>query len=624
MEYNKGQLAAISHFKGPALVLAGPGSGKTTVIAKRIEYLIKERGVPPSNILVITFTRAAAMEMQERFMKNIKNAPVYFATFHSFFFNVLKYAYNYNASSVLKNDTKKQILKGLYYRERMDLDSEEDFLRKIEEEISRVKSEGIPLENYYPVCTCAEVFQRFYRGYENELHSRGMLDFDDMMIYCRELFLKREDILEQWRKQFPYILIDEFQDICKVQYEIVKMLAAPSYNLFAVGDDDQSIYGFRGSKPELMLNFEKEFRGTKRITLDMNYRCDDNIRFLAGNVIKHNKHRFPKKISADKPAVNPVNIVKCKGVPQENSIILKKIREYLKNGLRLEDMAVIFRTNTQPSALAGKLMEENIPFVMKDRLPNIFEHWIARDIKAYISIALGSRSRRDYLRIINRPKRYIARAAFDNTGHEVDLDDIEDFYRDKRWMLERMENFRYDLAFLHDLNPYAGISYIRKGIGYDEFIKEYALEHGIRADELFQTLEEIMESAKDKKTYAEFFDYMEDYKRQLEEDIRGRDEKKEGISLVTMHSCKGLEYEAVFLIDANESIMPFHKAVLDEDIEEERRLFYVALTRAKTYLNVFYVEERFNKKLPVSRFLEEAQSGENFSEKRVKRSNHAV
>lgn len=609
MEFNKGQLAAISHFKGPALVLAGPGSGKTTVIVKRIEYLIRERGVAPSNILVITFTRAAAIEMRDRFRENIKNAPVYFGTFHSFFFTVLKYAYHYDSSSILKNDTKRQIFKSLYYRERLDLEQEEDFLRKMEEEISRVKSEGILPENYYPVCTSAEIFRRFYNGYERELHGKGMLDFDDMMIYCHELFLKREDILGQWRRQYPYILIDEFQDICRLQYEIIKLLAAPNYNLFAVGDDDQSIYGFRGSKPELMLNFEKDFKGTKRLLLDVNYRCDDNIRFLAGNVIKHNKHRFPKKIIANKPPVYPVNIVKCKNVAKENQYVLKKIRQYLGNGIRLEEMAVIFRTNTQPAALVGRLMEENIPFVMKDRLPNIFEHWIAKDLKAYISIALGSKSRKDYLRIINRPKRYIAHAAFDGMSREVDLDEVEDFYSDKKWMLERIENFRYDLAFLHDLSPYAGISYIRRGIAYDDFIKEYAMERGIDEDELFQTLEEIMESAKDRKTYAEWFDYMEDYKRQLEEENKKRDVEREGISLVTMHSSKGLEYEVVFLIDANESIMPFHKAVLNEDIEEERRLFYVAVTRARTYLNILHTEERFHKKLSVSRFLEEAENG---------------
>lgn len=605
MEYNKGQLTAISHFQGPALVLAGPGSGKTTVIVKRIEYLIRERGVAPSNILVITFTRAAAMEMQERFRKNIKNAPVYFGTFHSFFFTVLKYAYHYDSSSILKNDIKKQILKSLYLREKLDLEQEEDFLKKIEEEISRVKSEGIPLENYYPSCTSAEVFQRLYSGYERELHGRGLLDFDDMMIYCQELFLKREDILGQWRKQFPYILVDEFQDICRLQYDIIKMLAAPNYNLFAVGDDDQSIYGFRGSKPELMLNFEKELAGTKRIILDVNYRCDDNIRLMAGNVIKHNKHRFRKKITAVKSPVYPVNIIKCKNVPEENRFIMKKIREYIKDGISLEDMAVIFRTNTQPAALVGKFMEENIPFAMKDRMPNIFEHWIAKDLKAYINIALGSSSRRDYLRIINRPKRYISRESLGSS--KVDMDEVEDFYSDKRWMLERIENFRYDLAFLHDLNPYAGLSFIRKGIGYEDFLKEYALEHGAEGDELIRKLEEIMESAADKKTYGEWFSYMEDYKKQLEEEERRGDKEKSGISLITMHSCKGLEYEAVFLIDANESIMPFHKAVLDEDIEEERRLFYVAMTRAKTHLNIFYTEERFNKKLSVSRFLEEAE-----------------
>lgn len=608
MDFNKGQLLAINHFTGPAMVLAGPGSGKTTVIVKRIEQLIRMQGITPSNILVITFTNAAALQMQERFEKCFNNAPVRFGTFHSFFFSVLKHAYHYNASSILRNDTKKQILTTLFYSEKLEIEQKEDFLGKIEGEISRVKSEGIPLENYYPVCTSKEVFMRFYRGYERELHARGMLDFDDMMSYCHELFEKRKDILEMWHRQYSYIMVDEFQDISKLQYEIVKMLAAPSNNLFIVGDDDQSIYGFRGSKPEFMLNFEKDFPGTKRILLNVNYRCDENITLLSDRIIRFNKQRFKKNLESHKAARYPVNIVKCKDIRTENNFILKKIKEYCERGISVEDMAVIFRTNTQPAALVGKLMEENIPFIMKDRVPNLFDHWIAKDLKAYIEIAEGDRSQKNFLRIMNRPLRYISR---DSLGYgSVDLIKVEDYYSDKKWMAERICRLSRDIDFLKDLTPYGGLSFIKKGIGYEGFIREYAAEHSVSEEELFLTLDEIMESAKDKKTYKEWFEYMDEYKKLLENEERKQKQEKQGISLVTMHSAKGLEYETVFLIDANEGVTPFHKAIEDADIEEERRLFYVAMTRAKSHLNISYVEERFGKRMSESRFISELRNAE--------------
>lgn len=610
MELNKAQELAINHKDGPALVLAGPGSGKTYTIVHRVEALIRTHHISPSNILVITFTKAAAEEMQERFFKlmNGKGHGVRFGTFHSVFFTILKYAYHYDVSNILTPIEKSEILHGLYIKEHLELEDEKEFLSRIEEEISKVKSERLPLDHYYSKETSVETFQNFYYGYQKELNRRRRIDFDDMMVYVYELFRARADILSMWQKQYPYILVDEFQDINRLQYDIVKMMAGESKNLFIVGDDDQSIYGFRGSKPVIMRDFETEMKEVTKIFLDTNYRSDQNIVALAGNVIAHNRTRYLKNIQSFHPAENAVYTYQFQNVREESMVVVTKIMEYREKGIPPEEMAVIFRTNHQPRAVAGKLMEHNIPFYMKDYLPNLYEHWIALDLKAYIAIARGSVRRKDYLRIMNRPKRYISRDSLEYP--EVDLEQVEEYYQDKPWMQERIEQLSHDLAFLYDCKPYEGILYIRKGIGYEDYLREYAAEHRIDEEELFSILEEITESAKDYRTYEEWFLYINRYSEQLKEQQTKQQEKR-GVSLVTMHSAKGLEYEVVFIIDANESITPFHKAVLDEDIEEERRLFYVAMTRAKKLLHIFSVKEYYNKRLSESRFLEEMKENEN-------------
>lgn len=599
----------MNHKDGPALVLAGPGSGKTYTIVHRVEILIRTHHISPANILVITFTKAAAVEMQERFLRLMegKGSAVRFGTFHSVFFTILKYAYHYDASNILTPEEKGEIMATLYRREQLELENEREFLSRIGEEISRVKAEQIPLDHYYSKETSAETFRHFYQGYQQQLKQRRRIDFDDMMVYVYELFRERPDILALWQKQYPYILVDEFQDISRLQYEIVKMMAGEAKNLFVVGDDDQSIYSFRGSKPVIMRDFENEMPGVKKIFLDINYRSDENIVALAGNVIAHNQTRYLKKIRSFHPAENTVYTYHFKNVREESRAVVAKIMEYRDRGILLTQMAVIFRTNQQPRAIAGKLMEHNIPFFMKDHMTNLYEHWIAEDLFAYIRIARGSDQRRDYLRIINRPKRYISRDSLEYP--QVDLQQVEEYYKDKPWMQERIEQLSYDLAFLYDRTPYEGLLYIRKGIGYEQFLQEYAAEHRIDEDELFSLLEELTESARDYRTYEEWFLSIERYTEALKAQRQKQQEKK-GVSLVTMHSSKGLEYDVVFLIDANESITPFHKAVLDEDLEEERRLFYVAMTRARKLLHIFSVGKYYNKKLSESRFLEEMKENE--------------
>lgn len=609
--YDKNQEKAIRHFKGPCLCIAGPGSGKTAVITARIKYLIDEMNVSPTNILVITFTKAAAVQMKQRFQQSIggRSARVTFGTFHAIFFTILKYAYHYTADNIIKEDLKRQILKDIISKTDLEIQDENEFINDIEAEISRVKGENMELSNYYSPNCSGEIFRKIFNSYNNALERRSLIDFDDMLIYCYELLSQRQDILRMWQKQYPFILIDEFQDINKVQYDVVKLLAKPYNNLFIVGDDDQSIYGFRGARPDIMQQFLKDYKDAVKHTLSINYRCSGNIVKAAGLVIKNNKNRFDKEITANNPDGEIVDIQEFGKLSEENDVIRNKIMENRNNGMPYGEMAVLFRTNTQARALTSKLMEYNIPFVMKERIPNIYDHWIARDIFTYIKVALGSRERAAVMRIINRPKRYVHRNAFSEPY--VDFEELKHFYEDKEWMVERIEQLEYDLKMLSTLKPYAAINFIRCGIGYDDYIREYADYRGIRADDMINILDELQEEAKNHSDFDEWFDYIQQYGEELKEQagksqamLNGQ-EPEDAVVIMTMHGAKGLEYECVFIPDVNEGVTPHNKAVLDADMEEERRMFYVAMTRAKHYLHIYYVKERFNKEVDVSRFVEE-------------------
>ena len=606
MKINKSQLKAIRHDKGPMLVLAGPGSGKTLVITRRTMNLIEEHGVNPSNILVITFTKAAAGEMKERFHKLTQGAGrgVNFGTFHAVFFTILKYAYNFNGSNIIREEQRYQIFREIIQKLELDIDDEKDVINNMMSEISLVKGERMDIKHYHSINFSHDDFPKIYGYYQKALRHANLIDFDDMLLLCYELLTKRPDILELWQKRFKYILIDEFQDINQVQYDIIKMLAMPENNLFIVGDDDQSIYRFRGAKPEIMLNFNKDYPKSLVVKLDINYRSTKRIVRAAANVIKNNKNRFPKDIRTENKEGNKPEIITFDELKDQNMEVVNKILKYYKAGTSYSDMAVLFRTNTQPRSLVSKLMEFNIPFHMKDNIPDIYEHWISKNILAYIDIARGSRDRGLFLQIINRPNRYISRGIFRKPT--VNINDIRDSYHDKEWMLDRIYKFEYDLNMLRKMAPFAAINYIRKGIGYDEFLKDYAKERRINEEELFDVLEELHEGSRDYATFEDWFGYIKTYKEDLIlQSQRQRDSTRDSLTMATMHSSKGLEYKVVFIIDANEGIVPHHKSILDEDLEEERRLFYVAMTRAKEHLHIYSVKKRYNKEFDPSRFVGE-------------------
>ena len=603
--FNREQEEAITHKGGPLMVLAGPGSGKTLVITYRVKWLIENAGVHPSNILVITFTRAAAEEMKKRFFMfdGMANTPVTFGTFHSIFFMILRYAYRYTAANIIREDVKRRYIKEMTENMELEIEDENEFLSGIINEISYIKGEMMSLSYYHSNNCSDELFAQIYEGYEKRLREENLIDFDDMLVFCYELLKEREDIRTLWQNKFQHILIDEFQDINKVQYEIIRMLAGKGDHLFIVGDDDQSIYRFRGARPEIMLGFEKDYPEAKKVILNTNYRCSEEIVEGAEHLISHNTKRFPKNMQAARGSKIPITFRNLKDAGEECTDILKGIRFYYKKGIPLEDMAVIFRTNTQPRLLVGRLMEYNIPFQMRDVIPNIFDHWIARNILTYIKLAMGNRDRKLFLQVMNRPKRYISRSMI--TEPQVDLKKLKQQTFGKKWLYEKIDKLEMDLYLLRKMEPYAAIQYIRNGIGYEDYMNEYAQFRRMNPDDLEEVLNQIQESAKEYHSFEEWFAYIESYGEELRKQMEAGRQQKSGVTLTTMHSSKGLEYEVVFVMDINEGVTPHKKAVKEADLEEERRLFYVAVTRAKTYLFLYSVKELYQKDAQISRYIGE-------------------
>ena len=606
MKKNPSQLRAIAHLSGPMMVLAGPGSGKTSVIVERTAHMIQEGKIPASSVLVVTFSRAAAVEMKERFLKftGVQRTGVTFGTFHGVFYGILKQAYGLNGGNILSEEEKYANLRELVVNCAAEQSQEGDFVEDIAKEISVVKGGTISLEHYYSSCCPAEVFRQIFQGYRKVLNERRKLDFDDMLLSCYELLKKRKDILSAWQKKFHYILVDEFQDINHLQYDIVKMLAAPENNLFVVGDDDQSIYHFRGARPEIMLNFPEDFKNAETVILNINYRCSGNILDTAMKVINCNENRYAKKLSTPNEPGEPVQIKEFRNPRDEYMAVAGLLRNRMEEGENIEDTALLFRTNQETEGLVAALMEYGVPFTMKEKLPNLFRHWICRNMIAYLKMAEGDRSRSTFLEIMNRPNRYIARDAL--TEKNIDFKVLGEFYKDKDWMCDRITTMETHLRILKTMAPYAAINFIRNGMGYEEYLQEYARYRKIKSEELMETLNRIHESARGMKTLEEWLAYMDEYTRKLEEQAKKQDVKREGVVISTLHAVKGLEYDNVYIMNVNEGSMPYRKAVLEAHLEEERRLFYVGMTRAKKKLCLYYVRQQYEKEREPSRFLEEA------------------
>lgn len=605
---NESQANAVLHNKGPMMVLSGPGSGKTTVITYRVKNLIENMSIPPKDILVITFTKAASEEMKNRFYKICNcDRQVAFATFHSYFFRIIRDFYGYDLNNVLNETEKINIIKKIVLKNQISFNNYEEFVQEIISEIALVKNELINYTVFNSKVTDTNSFKIIYNEYEQIKQQQNKIDFDDMLIYCYNLLTKNENVRQFWKNKYKYILIDEFQDINRVQYECVKMLTSKEGNIFVVGDDDQSIYGFRGSRPEFLLSFPNDFNNTKQVVLNVNHRSTDQIISLCNNIINDNKTRYVKNIvGTGKRFKSPV-LLKAYDIYDEANKITQKIQK-LKKQYDLEQIAIIYRTNLQARAIIEKLMDNNIDYQLKDVVPTVYDHFIAKDIISYINLALNRKDNRSFFNIANKPKRFLNKdmllEIMDICKEETSA--IEYLYCKtdlKTWQLEKVNDLLFHLGQIKNKCPQDAIQYILKNVGYNEYLEDYANFKKIKINGLIEIVDELLDASKEYKTLDQYLNHIEDFKQEMINKNKDKATSK-GVVLTTMHSAKGLEFDVVFVITCVEGVIPHEKSKSNQEIEEERRLFYVALTRAKQLLYISIIKTKYDNNMKHSRFLD--------------------
>lgn len=606
INYSSNQKKAIEYGAGPLMVLAGPGSGKTFVITHRIKYLIEGSGINPAHILVVTFSRAAAKEMKDRFEKLQGKSHVTFGTFHSVFFSILKTAYGFSAEQIASDELRYTLIKELIKKNEIVNEDINTLSGNLLNEIALIKQDNINIKNYYSNSIASDTFKKLYKEYEAELETRNKLDFEDMLSLTYELLSERKDILTAVQNRYQYILVDEFQDINFLQYNIIKLMAGKKQNITVVGDDDQSIYRFRGARPEIMLGFERDFRNVSKVFLDINFRSTTQIVDASTKLISFNSKRFPKTFEANNGSGAPVSVIEFKNPFAEVNSIIKDIKEYIKAEQDINNIAVLYRTNLSPRLLIERMMKNNIPFTIRDSIPNLFEHWVSKDIISYIKLAINLGNKNDLLRISNKPNRYISRDSLSSS--KANIETLFDYYDDKSYMIKRIIELREHLRTIKNLKPATALRYIRNVVGYDEYIEEYCDMNGIESDDCYTVLGDLENSASEFNTFSDWFVHMEEYKEELIEARKKSNEDDIGVRLMTFHSSKGLEFDIVYIIDVNEGSVPYKKAKGADEIEEERRMFYVAMTRARHKLFICYCKENFGKSIGKSDFIVELSS----------------
>ena len=609
MDFNKEQQQAIEWFEGPLLVLGTPGSGKTTVILHRVKRLVRDHGVIPRQILVITFTKAAAGSMQRRYeaMEGVSGG-VRFSTFHAFFYWIIRTAYKLPADAVLREEERIGMIRSILTDISPEYGNNEEVLQSVLRQMDLLTNDMIRPEDYYSTDLPADEFRLLLRRFRERKKRENRLDFNDMMEMCYELLKERKDILERIREMYPFVLVDEYQDTNRIQYEILKLLVHPRDNIFAVGDDDQSIYGFRGARPEIMLSFGKEFPQGKRITLSVNYRCPAFITDTGARLIRHNRHRYEKSLRSDKTG-HPGDRVQIQlpgNEREEHMTILNEIRKAVKRGVPYEEIAVLFRTNRDPRGIGFLLRDNQIPYEMKDRLPNIFTHFAVSPVMDYLHFAMGQRDRARFLRIMNKPVRYIRRDLL--TEDPVDLLRLTAKAKGQAYLEKNLQTLREHLRRLRNLPPAAAISYIRKSVRYEHWLEEEAENRSLDMDELTDMLDELQSMAEPYQTMADFFLYEEAYQELLREENHKRENREgatKGVQLMTLHSAKGLEFREVHILNCVEDSIPHKKAKTEAAMEEERRMFYVGITRASEKLTIYAPKMIGRKAVRPSSFLKE-------------------
>ena len=601
MKLSKIQLDAVRVTEGPALIIAGPGSGKTTVLTNRIKFLIEEHKVAPEEILVITFSKAAALEMRTRFYSMCEDSfyPVTFGTFHSVFFQIIHTQYHYNTSHILTLQKKRELMRLALKRSRIIDYPENELVDTLLKEVAYYKNTNESADFKSDTNINSEMWKIAYKQYRDLQIAENKIDFEDMLLIVRNLFRKNREVLTHYRSIYKYILIDEYQDINDIQYDCVRMLAGDRANLWVCGDDDQSIYGFRGANPKIMLSFTDDYPNAAVVKLTDNYRSSKRIVEAAGKVIVENRNRFNKDIRGMGADGIPVELIHTKDEEEEDSRILEMINNTDKP---YTDIAILLRTNIQATRFADLLRRNDIPYSIKDSVVNPFMNAFFFDILSYLRlrdsmVSQSDFSIRDLLRILNKPSRYL-RSDLINTGAKC-LDEVIESLSGNLMYLQPLKVLKVQLRSMEKMDMYESINFIRKGIGYDNYMK-LRLMNRDRFSEYMENMNWIQDMAKTCDDLNELIYLSEHY----EEMVKGNENAAgEGVHLMTYHGSKGLEFDTVILPRINEGVVPGNRSRDTESIEEERRMFYVAMTRAKNRLIIsFKIGTRLKPALP-SRFI---------------------
>ena len=611
MNLNENQRLAVTCDLSPTLVIAGPGTGKTNVIVHRINYMINVLNCSPSNILVVTFSKLAAEEMKDRYYKMFGSNSVTFGTLHSIFYKILRTCNpdRYSLDNLLAEDKKRKLLETLI--KQYDISEDEDFLELFISHMSRMKNELINPNLYNSSGISKNNFMTLIKEYESYKERNTLFDFDDMLVDCYYILDNNIKLLKTVQSQYKYLLIDEFQDINEVQFQIIKKIVQSQNSIFVVGDDDQSIYQFRGAKPQYLLEFNKHFKDTKTIYLNINYRSSKTILEHSAALISNNTTRFSKTLSTPNPTGILPEFINCYDIKEEAMIITKEIIKYKSANIPLKDIAIIFRTNIQARSIVEALLGANISFCLREHIVSLYDQWITKDLLAYLSLANNINQPELAKKIINKPKRYINQISIQKAssmdGHFfMNLISIEEL---SEWQKDYIHKLLYDLQILREKETLDSLSnaikYIRETIGYDKYVTDYAKFRNMPVSNLIDVLDDIEESAKSYNSYLEW----ECMLRQMAEKLNSKTKNinEDMVNLSTMHGSKGLEFRVVFISGLVEGVIPHKKSYLIEDVEEERRLLYVAMTRAKQKLYLFSPKLYHNKEVNISPFILELQ-----------------
>lgn len=593
-ELNEMQKKAVRETEGPVLVLAGAGSGKTKVLTTRIAYLIKEKNVAPYNILAITFTNKAAKEMKDRLAKSIGDDIKYLqvSTFHSFGLRIIRENYekcHLNANfTILDSDDSvrliKRILKEKGYTPKDVSPS------RIKNIISSAKNEILsPLAFEKTAKTPDELIAAdVYKDYEKLISQSNSVDFDDLLLVPLDLLLKDEEVLAHYQEKFKYILIDEYQDTNEVQYRLANLLADKYKNLCCVGDNDQSIYSFRGANFRNILNFENDYDNPLVIKLEQNYRSTKRILAAANSVIKHNEERKDKNLWSDLELGDKVKYYNAENEDDEASFIAKEIKRLNEDGLNLKDIAVIYRTNAQSRTFEDKFNYNGIPYQLIGSL-SYYSRKEIKDLLAYLNLIYNTDNDIALERIINTPRRGIGKQSLDNLMHKASSEGKAIFNFLESPKEKAFKDLILDLKKDSEtLSITDLVENVLKKSGMREALKEEdTLDAEIRIENLeeFKTVTKNYEDENGEHNLEEFL-----YEMAL---LSDKNTDVEGVSLMTVHSVKGLEFPCVFLAGMEEGIFPHQNSLYSrDDLEEERRLCYVAITRAKKLLYITSAKAR--------------------------------